>query len=133
MSAVRLYFDVDSMERGLLVALRAWGVDAVTALEAGMTAATDEEQLEFARLQTRVLVSFNGSDFCRNSLQAGVPNNFLKAISTLGSMPGTMGSRDSVLGLSDWIRRSRTAGSLLWDESQFDAANPQEKPLVERD
>ena len=65
MSAVRLYFDADSMERGLLVGLRARGVDATTALEAGMASATDDEQLEFARREDRVLVSFNGSDFCR--------------------------------------------------------------------
>jgi len=34
MTAIRFYFDADSMERGLLVALRARGVDAITALEA---------------------------------------------------------------------------------------------------
>ncbi|MBM4094294.1 MAG: hypothetical protein FJ276_33530 [Planctomycetes bacterium] len=65
MSAIRLYFDADSMERGLLAALRERGVDATTALEAGMVAATDEEQLEYARQEARVLVSFNGADFCR--------------------------------------------------------------------
>ena len=33
---IRLYFDEDSMHRGLVRALRARGVDVVTALEAGM-------------------------------------------------------------------------------------------------
>ncbi len=65
MSLVRLYLDADSGERGLLTGLRARGVDATTALESGMTAATDEEQLEFAGSHGRVLVSFNSSDFCR--------------------------------------------------------------------
>ena len=31
MTAIRLYFDADSMERGLLVAVRARSVDAITA------------------------------------------------------------------------------------------------------
>ena len=64
MSAIRLYFDVDSLERAVLIGLRARGVDAATALEAGMTEAMDEEQLEFARSQGRVLFSFNVSHFC---------------------------------------------------------------------
>jgi hypothetical protein len=65
MSAVRLYFDADSMQRVLLVALHVRDVDATTALEAGMADRTDEEQLEFARSQGRVLVTFNVSHFCR--------------------------------------------------------------------
>jgi hypothetical protein len=64
LSPIRLYFDVDSMERAVLIGLRARGIDATTALEAGMTEATDEEQLEFARSQGRVLFSFNVSHFC---------------------------------------------------------------------
>ena len=65
MSQVRLYFDADSMQRAVLAGLRARGVDATTALEAGMTDRSDEEQLDFARSQGRVLFSFNASDFCR--------------------------------------------------------------------
>ncbi len=65
MSQVRLYFDADSMQRGVLAGLRARGVDATTALEAGMTDRSDEEHLEFARSQGRVLFSFNASHFCR--------------------------------------------------------------------
>jgi hypothetical protein len=64
-SQVRLYFDADSMQRGVLAGLRARGVDAATALEAGMTDRSDEEQLEFARSQGRVLFSFNASHFYR--------------------------------------------------------------------
>ena len=65
MSAVRLYFDADSMQRAVLAGLRVRGIDATTALEAGMTDRADEEQLEFARSEGRVLFSFNASDFCR--------------------------------------------------------------------
>ncbi len=65
MSQVRLYFDADSMQRAVLAGLRARGVDATTALEAGMADRSDEEQLELARSQGRVLFSFNASDFCR--------------------------------------------------------------------
>ena len=65
MSQVRLYFDADSMQRGVLAGLRARGVDATTALEGGMADRSDEEQLEFARSQGGVLFTFNASDFCR--------------------------------------------------------------------
>jgi hypothetical protein len=65
MSAIRRYFDVDSMQRAVLSGLRARGVDAMTALEAGLTGGTDEEQLEFARSQGQVLFSFNVSHFYR--------------------------------------------------------------------
>ena len=65
MSAVRLYFDVDSMERAVIVGLRARGIDAITSQEVGTTDWNDEEQLEFACSQARVLFSFNASDFCR--------------------------------------------------------------------
>ena len=61
----RLYMDEDSMDRDLVVALRARGVDVVTALEAGMLERTDAEQLEYARAQGRVLYSFNVGDFYR--------------------------------------------------------------------
>jgi len=65
MSQVRLYFDADSMQRAVLAGLRARGVDAATALEVGLTDQSDEEQLEFARSQGRVLFTFNASHFCR--------------------------------------------------------------------
>jgi predicted nuclease of predicted toxin-antitoxin system len=64
-SQVRLYFDADSMQRALLAALRARGVDATTALEAGMADRPDDEQLAFAKSEGRVLFSYNASDFCR--------------------------------------------------------------------
>jgi uncharacterized protein with PIN domain len=64
-TVIRLYFDTDSMEKALLAGLRARGVDAITALEAGLADGSDEEQLRFASSQGRVLFSFNAGDFCR--------------------------------------------------------------------
>lgn len=52
--------------RGALVrALRAHGVDVVTALEAGMIERPDEAHLEFATREGRILYSFNVRDFHR--------------------------------------------------------------------
>jgi hypothetical protein len=65
MSRIRLHFDADAMQRAVVQGLRARGVDAITAHEAGMAGATDEEHLEFARAHGRVLFSFNVSDFFR--------------------------------------------------------------------
>ena len=65
MTAIRLYFDVDAMERAVVSGLRARGIDVITAHEAGIIDGTDDEQIEFATLKRRVLFSFNVSDFCR--------------------------------------------------------------------
>ena len=65
MTVVRLYFDADSMERAVVSGLRARGIDARTAQEAGRADSSDEEQLEFARIHGRALFSFNVSDFQR--------------------------------------------------------------------
>ena len=61
--AVRLYFDEDSMDRNLVRALRARGMDVSTALEENMIYQTDREHLEYATEQGRVLFSFNRGDF----------------------------------------------------------------------
>jgi hypothetical protein len=58
-----LYVDEDSARRGLVQALRARGVDVVTNREAGMGQRLDEENLEFAASQRRVLYTCNISDF----------------------------------------------------------------------
>lgn len=62
---IRLYVDEDAMDKDLMQALRARGVDVVTALEAGMIERQDEEQLEYAAVQKRVLYGFNVRDFYR--------------------------------------------------------------------
>jgi hypothetical protein len=53
------------MDKDLMQALRARSVDVVTALEAGMIERQDEEHLEYAAAQERVLYSFNVRDFYR--------------------------------------------------------------------
>jgi predicted nuclease of predicted toxin-antitoxin system len=62
---IRLYFDEDSMRRSLVRALRARGVDVVTALDAGMVERSDVEHLDYATEQGRVLCTFNVGDFYR--------------------------------------------------------------------
>ena len=66
---VRLYLDEDSMRHALVVALRKRHVDVLTALEAGATEQTDEQQLVLASAHHRAVYSFNVGDFCR--LHAG--------------------------------------------------------------
>jgi predicted nuclease of predicted toxin-antitoxin system len=62
---IRLYFDEDSMHRGLVRALRARGGDVTTALDVGMIEREDTEHLDYATEQGRVLCTFNGGDFYR--------------------------------------------------------------------
>ena len=51
------------MDRNLVQAVRARDVDVITALEAGMIERTDEDHLDYATVQGRVLYSFNVRDF----------------------------------------------------------------------
>ena len=62
---IRLYFDEDSMQHALVNALRARGIDVLTALEAQRIERLDEDHLDFATAQGRVLYSFNIGDFYR--------------------------------------------------------------------
>ena len=62
---ISLYLDEDSMDKALVHALRARGVDVMTALEADMIERDDQEHLDFATAQGRVLYSFNVGDFSR--------------------------------------------------------------------
>ncbi len=60
---IRLYLDEDSMRQALVQALRARGVDVITALEADMLERADEGHLDYATAQGRVWYSFNVGDF----------------------------------------------------------------------
>lgn len=62
---IALYFDEDSMKNSLIQALRARGINVLTALEVGMLRRSDVEQLDYATQQGRVLFSFNRGDFYR--------------------------------------------------------------------
>jgi hypothetical protein len=53
------------MDKDLIRALRARGVDVEAANEVSMVEREDEEHLEYAAAQRRVLHSFNMGHFCR--------------------------------------------------------------------
>ncbi len=53
------------MRHALVNALRSRGLDVATALEAGMIHRIDEDHLNFATRQERVLFTFNRGDFLR--------------------------------------------------------------------
>jgi hypothetical protein len=60
-----LYFDEDSTDWRLINSLRARGIDVISALEVNMLRRDDDEQLDFATAQNRVICSFNIRDFNR--------------------------------------------------------------------
>jgi hypothetical protein len=62
---LRLYCDEDSLQHGLVLALRKRGIEVMTALEAGMIEEPDKRQLTFAAEKGRAICSFNVGDFCR--------------------------------------------------------------------
>lgn len=62
---LRLYLDEDSSSHALAHNLRLRGIDVLTVLEAGRSGQSDDEQLEFATAQGRVIYSCNKGDFQR--------------------------------------------------------------------
>jgi predicted nuclease of predicted toxin-antitoxin system len=60
---IRLYLDEDSMDQALIRGLHARGVDVITALDAQMIERRDQEHLDYATVQGRVLCTFNVRDF----------------------------------------------------------------------
>jgi hypothetical protein len=93
---IRLYFDEDSMRYALVHALRARGIDVQIALEVGMIERSDEEHLEFATAQGRVLCSFNVGDFYR--LHASY-------MSQHKSHPGIILARQQQYAIGEHMRR----------------------------
>jgi len=63
MSRPRLYLDEDAMQQGLVIALRARRIDILTAAQAGMLNKSDDDHLERAVAERRVLYSFNIADY----------------------------------------------------------------------
>ena len=57
------FLDEDAMAQALLNGLRARGIDVLTVGEVARKRLEDDEQLEFATSQGRVLYTFNTSDF----------------------------------------------------------------------
>jgi len=60
---LRLYLDEDASSRSLVRGLRARGLDVLTAVEAGIMQTDDPSQLEFATQHSRVLYTYNVSDY----------------------------------------------------------------------
>ena len=65
MSQIKIDIDEGAVDSDLVAALRSRGVTVVTALDAGLTGQSDEEQLAFATDRGCVLYTFNVSDFYR--------------------------------------------------------------------
>lgn len=65
MSAIRIHLDEDADAHALLKALRQRGQDVTSSRERGVLGYTDQEQLEWAREQGRVIYTYNAVDFCR--------------------------------------------------------------------
>lgn len=65
MSPIRLYVDEDAAVSAVVDGLRNSGIDVLTILDAETAGATDEEQLEFAATDGRVIYTLNVGDFCR--------------------------------------------------------------------
>jgi hypothetical protein len=65
MTAIHFYLDEDATSNRLLQALRNRGADVVSAVEVGMLAQPDEQQLEWALEHQRIIYSFNARDFYR--------------------------------------------------------------------
>jgi predicted nuclease of predicted toxin-antitoxin system len=63
MSKILLYIDEDSMDEDFVQALSARNVDVLTVADVGMLHRSDEEQLDWARENGRVIFSFNTRDF----------------------------------------------------------------------
>lgn len=63
MTQIKLYLDEDVMLNTLVSALRARGVDVLTAYEAGMIHREDADHLAFSTTVGRVLHSFNVRDY----------------------------------------------------------------------
>ena len=62
---IRLYMDEDTMYRPVITGLRARGIDVASVSEAENEGLEDAEQLEFAKVQERVICTSNAGDFLR--------------------------------------------------------------------
>jgi hypothetical protein len=63
MSRIRLHFDEDALQHAIVASLRARHIDVVTPLDCGMVGKSDEEHLQRASTEGRVLYSFNVKDY----------------------------------------------------------------------
>jgi len=61
----KLYLDEDTISRALIRALRSRNVDVLTAKEADLIQASDQNHLEYATSLKRTVFTFNTRDFVR--------------------------------------------------------------------
>jgi hypothetical protein len=73
-SATGVYLDEDVQSQALIESLRAQRLAVLTTSEAGMSKATDEEQLKFATSRSLIFISCNVADFARLHNQWTVAN-----------------------------------------------------------
>jgi hypothetical protein len=62
---IKLYLDEDTISRALIKALRSRNVDLLTAKEAKLIQAPDQDHLDYATSQGRTIFSFNTRDFVK--------------------------------------------------------------------
>lgn len=62
---MRLHLDEDADAHALLKALRDRGLDVSSSRELGLLRWSDEQQLTWALQETRVIYTYNATDFCR--------------------------------------------------------------------
>ena len=65
MDKILLYIDEDAMDQDFVAALTARNIDSLTVADVGMLHKSDEEQLDWATANSRVIFSFNTRDFYR--------------------------------------------------------------------
>ncbi|MCT7950542.1 DUF5615 family PIN-like protein [Ancylothrix sp. C2] len=120
MTEIRLYLDEDSRRKALFQALLSRGVDVITVSEAKMLGRSDEDQLNWALVNNRVIYTFNMRDFYRlhttilqeGGTHAGIILGFQKTFSVGAQMRGIMRliaaksaeeMQNSLEFISDWI------------------------------
>ncbi|MCC6806144.1 MAG: DUF5615 family PIN-like protein [Deltaproteobacteria bacterium] len=114
MKPPRLYLDED-MHSAVAVGLRRRGYDVLTTLEAKRTGTSDEDQLRFAIIDGRALVSFNRGDFAAlhaSFLANGTDHQGIVLLpqAPVGSVLRALASllsRESAIGLKNklvWLR-----------------------------
>jgi predicted nuclease of predicted toxin-antitoxin system len=111
---VRLYFDRHIVAR-LALDLRSRGFDVLTAEEAGLDTAPDEEQLAFATRDRRAILTFNIRDFAplhADWLSAGRSHTGIIVSRQLGSRQyGLLFQR--MLGVLSYLTADEMTGSLV--------------------
>jgi hypothetical protein len=65
MSRIRFYFDEDAGQHAVLDALRQRDVDVLSVIDVNRGEESDEDQLQFAAAEGRVLYTLNVAHFCR--------------------------------------------------------------------